>query len=47
VNRVAGIMFPDPVFEPDEANDHRFGLASYALTYTSYELFENLVNHRR
>jgi hypothetical protein len=47
VIRVAGIMFPDPVFEPDEANDHRFGLGSYALTYTSYELFENLVNYRR
>jgi hypothetical protein len=29
-------MFPDPVFESDEANDHRFGLAFYALTYTSY-----------
>ena len=45
--RVAGIMFPDPVFAPDEANDHRFGLASYALTYTAYEVFENLIAFRR
>lgn len=45
--RIAGIMFPDPVYEPDEANDHRFGLASYALTYTSYEVFRNAVAYRR
>jgi hypothetical protein len=42
--RIAGIMFPDPVYEPDEANDHRFGLADYSLTYTAYEVFENLLN---
>lgn len=41
--RVAGIMLPDPVFEPDASNDHRFGLASYALTYTAYEVFANLI----
>jgi hypothetical protein len=41
--RIAGEMFPDPIFEPDEFSDHRFGLASYALTYTAYIVFENLV----
>lgn len=45
--RVAGALLPDPVFQPDEANDHRFGLASYALTYTAYEVLENLINYRR
>ncbi len=41
--RIAGILLPDPIYEPDEANDHRFGLASYALTYTAYEVFQNLL----
>jgi hypothetical protein len=46
--RIAGILLPDPIFEPDEAkNDHRFGLADYALTYTGYDVFENLVNYKR
>jgi hypothetical protein len=45
--RIVGVMFPDPVFAPDEANDHRYGLASYALTYTAYEVFENLLDYRR
>ncbi|HJR45310.1 MAG TPA: M14 family zinc carboxypeptidase [Actinomycetota bacterium] len=41
--RIAGEMFPDPIYEPDEFSDHRFGLASYALTYTAYIVFENLM----
>jgi hypothetical protein len=46
--RIAGILFPDPIFEPDEAkNDHRFGLADYSLTYTGYDVFENLINYLR
>ncbi|HVM11589.1 MAG TPA: hypothetical protein VM638_03810, partial [Actinomycetota bacterium] len=45
--RIAGTMFPDPTYSPDTYNDHRFGVASYALTYTAYEVFENLVDHRR
>ncbi|HVM11688.1 MAG TPA: hypothetical protein VM638_04340, partial [Actinomycetota bacterium] len=46
--RIAGIMFPDPVFEPQPlVNDHRFGLASYALTYTGWQVFENLIDYRR
>ena len=47
VIRIAGIMFPDPIYEPDEGNDHRFGLADYSLTYTAYEVFENLLNYAR
>lgn len=41
--RIAGTMFPNPAYEPDATNDHRFGLASYALTYTGYIVFENLL----
>ncbi|HEX2196674.1 MAG TPA: hypothetical protein VHJ76_07085, partial [Actinomycetota bacterium] len=41
--RIAGNMFPNPVYQPDDTNDHRFGLASYALTYTGYIVFENLL----
>jgi hypothetical protein len=41
--RIAGEMFPDPIHTIDAGNDTRFGLASYALTYTSYIVFENLV----
>lgn len=43
--RIAGSLLPDHVHEPDELNDHRFGLESYALTYTGYTVFENLVDH--
>lgn len=38
VVRIAGAVLPDPT----EANYHPFGLSSYALTYTGYQLFENL-----
>ena len=41
--RVAGVMFPNPVFAPDGTNDHRFGVADYSLTYTAWEVFKNLV----
>lgn len=41
--RVAGALLPDPVFEPDEINDHRFGVADYSITYTGWEVFKNLV----
>jgi hypothetical protein len=36
--RIAGAMLP----EPTEANYHPFGLSSYSVTYTGYQLFENL-----
>lgn len=41
--RIAGNLFPSPVYQPDATNDHRFGIASYALTYTGYIVFENLL----
>lgn len=41
--RIAGNLLPDAAYEPDATNDHRFGLASYALTYTGYIVFENLL----
>ncbi|HEV3475601.1 MAG TPA: hypothetical protein VG602_09585, partial [Actinomycetota bacterium] len=45
--RIAGVLFPDPIYQPDDTNDYRFGLASYALTYTAFEVFENLIDYRR
>jgi len=41
--RIAGALLPDPIFEPDPINDHRFGVADYSLTYTGWEVFRNLV----
>jgi hypothetical protein len=43
VIRIAGALLPDP----SEANYHPYGLSSYALTYTGYQLVENLVNYNR
>lgn len=37
--RVAGSLLP----EPTEENFHPYGLRSYALTYTGYQVFENLL----
>ncbi|MEA2432768.1 MAG: hypothetical protein QOG54_225 [Actinomycetota bacterium] len=42
--RIAGEMFPDPIYSVDAGGDVRFGLASYALTYTAYIVFDNLVD---
>ncbi|HVF18633.1 MAG TPA: M14 family zinc carboxypeptidase [Mycobacteriales bacterium] len=39
--RVLGSLLPTPTL----ANDHRFGLADYALTYTGYELARNMFDH--
>jgi hypothetical protein len=41
--RIVGALLP----QPTEANYHPFGLASYALTYTGYQVFENAVDHTR
>jgi hypothetical protein len=41
--RIAGAVLPDP----SEDDYHPFGLASYPLTYTGYQVFENLVDYRR
>jgi hypothetical protein len=43
VIRIGGAVLP----EPTEQNYHPFGLASYALTYTGYQVFENLIEYRR
>lgn len=45
--RIAGAMFPDPNYHPGEAGDMRFGLASYSLTFSAWQIFLNLVNYRR
>ncbi len=42
VVRIAGAILPDPT----EKNYHPFGLSSYALTYTGYQVFENLIAYR-
>ena len=38
-----GSLLPDPF----EANYHPFGLFSYAVTYTGYQVFENAIAYRR
>jgi hypothetical protein len=43
VIRIGGSLLPDPT----EQNYHPFGLGSYSLTYTGYQVFENLVDYRR
>jgi zinc carboxypeptidase len=47
VVRIAGVMFPDPNYKPGSAADMRFGLASYALTFSAWQTFLNLVSYRR
>jgi hypothetical protein len=39
--RIAGALLP----EPTEANYHPFGLSSYSVTYTGYQLFENVTSY--
>jgi hypothetical protein len=41
--RIAGALLPAPT----EENYHPFGLSSYALTYTGYQLIENLLDYQR
>ena len=41
--RIIGALLPDPT----EANYHPFGLFSYSLTYTGYQVFENAIAYRR
>ncbi|MGH2591754.1 MAG: M14 family zinc carboxypeptidase [Actinomycetota bacterium] len=43
VIRIAGGLLPDPT----EENYHPYGLVSYALTYTGYQVFENLIAYSR
>ncbi len=41
--RIAGALLPAPT----EGNYHPFGLSSYALTYTGYQLIDNLLDYQR
>jgi hypothetical protein len=47
VIRIAGALLPDPNFAPGGPRDMRFGVASYALTFSGWQTFLNLVNYRR
>ena len=47
VIRVIGAMFPDPSFRPGPARDMRFGLQSYALSFSAWQVFLNLVDYQR
>lgn len=43
--RIVGAMFPDPSYTPGGPRDMRFGVSSYALTFSAWQVFLNLVNH--
>jgi hypothetical protein len=47
VVRIVGAMFPDPSYQPDETRDMRFGLQSYALSFSAWQIFLNLVDYAR
>src|SRR5206468_2293685 len=42
-----GAMFPDPSYHPGGPRDMRFGLQSYALSFSAWQVFLNLVNYKR
>ena len=47
VVRIVGAMFPDPSYRPNETRDMRFGLQSYALSFSAWQIFLNLVDYKR
>lgn len=47
VVRIVGAMFPDPSFRPGPGRDMRFGLQSYALSFSAWQVFLNLVDYER
>jgi len=47
VIRIVGAMFPDPSFKPGPSRDMRFGLQSYALSFSAWQIFLNLVDYER
>ena len=47
VVRIVGAMFPDPSFHPGPTRDMRFGLQSYALSFSAWQVFLNLVAYER
>src|SRR5690349_17907832 len=40
-------MFPDPNFKPNAVRDMRFGLQSYALSFSAWQIFLNMVDYQR
>ena len=48
VRRMVGAMFPDPSFTPKPGvRDMRFGLQAYALSFSAWQIFLNLVDYQR
>lgn len=47
VVRIVGAMFPDPSYRPNATRDMRFGLQSYALSFSAWQIFLNLVDYVR
>jgi hypothetical protein len=47
VVRIVGAMFPDPSFRPNAVRDMRFGLQDYALSFSAWQVFLNVVDYRR
>jgi len=45
--RVVGAMLPDPNYAPNATRDMRFGIASYSLTFSAWQVFLNLVDFDR
>ena len=46
--RIVGAMFPDPNYAPQAGvRDMRFGLQSYALSFSAWQIFLNLVDYQR
>ena len=47
VIRIVGLLLPDPNFNPGGPRDMRFGVASYAPTFSGFQIFLNAVNYQR
>jgi hypothetical protein len=45
--RIVGAMFPDPNFAPNAARDMRYGVQDYALSFSAWQIFLNLVDYQR
>jgi hypothetical protein len=46
--RIVGAMFPDPNYAPEAGvRDMRFGLQSYALSFSAWQIFLNVVDYQR
>lgn len=45
--RISGALFPDPNFASGSSRDVRFGVSSYALSFSAWQIFLNLVDYQR